>query len=119
MNVRTIHTERLRIPPLRQSTEGKSDPKDNAKAEADGNQVKIPGPLIVSKRGRILEHYTNWRNSSLRGDFGWIEWWDKIPRKADKLWLIVTVPQTDTGSRGEKPKVLEWITAKELGKLTL
>ena len=59
MNVRTIHTERLRIPPLRQSTEGKSDPKDNAKAEADGNQVKIPGPLIVSKRGRILELHTN------------------------------------------------------------
>jgi hypothetical protein len=53
MNVRTIHTERLRIPPLRQSTEGKSDPKDNAKAEADGNQVKIPEPVYVSKRGRI------------------------------------------------------------------
>ena len=59
MNVRTIHTERLRIPPLRQSTEGKSDPKDNAKAEADGNQVKIPGPVYISKRGRILELCTN------------------------------------------------------------
>ena len=42
MNVRTIHTERLRIPPLCQSTEGKSDPKDNARAEADGKQVKNP-----------------------------------------------------------------------------
>ena len=48
MNVRTIHTERLRIPPLRQSTEGKSDPKDNAKAEADGKQVNIPVPLYIS-----------------------------------------------------------------------
>jgi hypothetical protein len=59
MNVRTIHTERLRIPPLRQSTEGKSDPKDNAKADADGNQVKIPEPLYVSKRGRISKLHTN------------------------------------------------------------
>ena len=47
MNVRTIHTERLRIPPLRQSTEGKSDPKDNAKAEADGKWVNIPILVIV------------------------------------------------------------------------
>ena len=30
-----------------------------------------------------------------------------------------TVPQTDTGSRGEYPKVLERIMAKELGQLTL
>ena len=59
MNVRTIHTERLRIPPLCQSTEGKSDPKDNAKAEADGNQVKIPEPLIILNRGRIFELHTN------------------------------------------------------------
>ena len=59
MQARNLHTERLRIPPLRQSTEGKSDPKDNAKAEADGNQVKIPEPLIISKRGRTLELHTN------------------------------------------------------------
>jgi hypothetical protein len=59
MNVRTIHTERLRIPPLCQSTEGKSVPKDNAKAEADGNQVKIPEPTLYSNWGRILELVTN------------------------------------------------------------
>ena len=33
--------------------------------------------------------------------------------------LKVPVPQTDTGGRGEYPKVLEWSTVKELGKLTL
>ena len=51
MNVRTIHTERLRIPPLCQSTEGKSDPKDNARAEADGKQVKIPAPMHITISG--------------------------------------------------------------------
>src|SRR5690606_30124720 len=29
-----------------------------------------------------------------------------------------TVPQTDTGRRGEKPKVLEGVMEKELGNLT-
>ena len=29
----------------------------------------------------------------------------------------VPVPQTDTGSRGENPKVLERFMAKELGKI--
>ncbi len=29
-----------------------------------------------------------------------------------------TVPQPDTGRRGERPKVLERILVKELGKLT-
>ena len=51
MNVRTIHTERLRIPPLCQSTEGKSDPKDNARAEADGKQVNIPAPMHITISG--------------------------------------------------------------------
>ena len=32
---------------------------------------------------------------------------------------MVPVPQTDTGSQEEDSKVLEWIMAKELGKLTL
>ena len=31
--------------------------------------------------------------------------------------IKVPVPQTDTGSRGENPKVLEWFMVKELGKL--
>lgn len=32
-------------------------------------------------------------------------------------WL--PVPQTNTGSQGEYPKVFEWSVAKELGKNTL
>ncbi len=31
----------------------------------------------------------------------------------------VPVPKTDTGGRGEDPKVLERVMAKELGKMTL
>ena len=89
MNVRTIHTERLRIPPLCQSTEGKSAPKDNAKAEADGKQVKIPVPMHITKQGRILELNTNRRKCSLRGVFGRIELGDRVPRKADKLWICI------------------------------
>ena len=87
MNVRTIHTERLRIPPLCQSTEGKSDSKDNAKAEADGKQVNIPVPVHITKQGRMIELGTNRRNCSLRGVFGRIELGDIVPRKSDKLWI--------------------------------
>ena len=32
--------------------------------------------------------------------------------------LYVSVPQTDTGGRGENPKALERTRVKELGKLT-
>ena len=32
--------------------------------------------------------------------------------------LPVPVPQTDTGRRGEYPKVLERMVVKELGKMT-
>ena len=43
----------------------------------------------------------------------------KLPRKAPmKLTAVVTVPQTDTGGRGENPKALERTLLKELSKLT-
>jgi len=32
---------------------------------------------------------------------------------------MLPVPQTDTGSQGENPKVLEWFVVKELGKIAL
>ena len=42
-----------------------------------------------------------------------------LPRKASaELIAVVTVPQTDTGRRGENPKALERTLVKELGKLT-
>ena len=40
-----------------------------------------------------------------------------LPRKTSKDSCYVTVPQTDTGRRGENPKALEKTLAKELGKL--
>ena len=42
-----------------------------------------------------------------------------LPRKAPvELIAVVTVPETDTGGRGENPKALERTLLKELGKLT-
>jgi hypothetical protein len=54
MYVETIHTERLRIPQLRQSTEGKSGPKGNARAKTDGKQIKISALVLDAKWGRRL-----------------------------------------------------------------
>jgi hypothetical protein len=43
----------------------------------------------------------------------------KLPRKAPvELTAVATVPQTDTGGRGEDPKALERTLLKELGKMT-
>ena len=43
----------------------------------------------------------------------------QLPRKAPvELTADVTVPQTDTGGRGEYPKALERTLLKELGKMT-
>ena len=41
-----------------------------------------------------------------------------LPRKASKRVSLVPVPQTDTGRRGEYPKVLGRTVVKELGKMT-
>ena len=41
----------------------------------------------------------------------------KLPRKATKLQLHTTVPQTDTGGRDEYSQALERTREKELGKL--
>ena len=41
-----------------------------------------------------------------------------LPSKAPAGVAVVTVPQTDTGGRGEDPKALERTTFKELGKMT-
>ena len=42
-----------------------------------------------------------------------------LPRKAPtEITLMVTVPETDTGGRGENPKALERTLPKELGKMT-
>ena len=41
-----------------------------------------------------------------------------LPRKVPQGALRVTVPQTDSGGRGENPKALERTLSKELGKFT-
>ena len=42
----------------------------------------------------------------------------RLPRKAACGAVFVTVPQTDSGGRGEYPKARERTAVKELGKLT-
>ena len=42
-----------------------------------------------------------------------------LPRKAPaEIITVATVPETDTGGRGEDPKALERTLLKELGKMT-
>ncbi len=41
-----------------------------------------------------------------------------LPRKTSKDIILVPVPQTTTGGRGENPKVSERIKFKELGIMT-
>ena len=41
-----------------------------------------------------------------------------LPRKASSESIMVIVPQTDSGGRGENPKALERTLVKELGKMT-
>ena len=60
---------------------------------------------------------------SLRADvdpaFGRGEAFDSaLPGKVSKGQGHITVPQTDTGGRGENPQVLERNLVKELGKMT-
>ena len=43
----------------------------------------------------------------------------KLPRKTSRVKTIVTVLQTDTGRRGEKPQVYERTFVKELGKIAV
>ena len=44
---------------------------------------------------------------------------ERLPRKTSRVKIIATVPQTDTGERGEKPKVYERTFVKELGKIAV
>ena len=42
----------------------------------------------------------------------------RLPRKPSKRIHEATVPETDTGRRGENPQVLGRTLVKELGKMT-
>ena len=42
----------------------------------------------------------------------------RLPRKAAYRVPLVSVPQTDSGGRGENPKARERTLVKELGKMT-
>jgi hypothetical protein len=62
--------------------------------------------VVVSPRGDEVRLY-----AGVLGD-------PRLPRKAAYRATVVTVPQTDSGGRGEYPKARERTLVKELGKLT-
>ena len=64
----------------------------------------IGAPVVAPRREPATERVTN-REQVIPGD-----------EKSRPRRLQVTVPQTDTGRRGENPKAFELTTAKELGK---
>ena len=43
-------------------------------------------------------------------------WWKYWLEKQANAWVLLSVPQTDTGAQVEKTKVYEWFFVKELGK---
>ena len=138
--MRTLPTERLRVPRQCQSAAGKSGPKEKPKGVSDGQWVNIPILACEAMWRRRSDSSATGRKWSLKGvgksetgksvldaetkqyleaSAEGIESVNRLPRKSAKHIYMVPVPQTDTGSRGENPKVLERFTAKELGKIIL
>jgi hypothetical protein len=61
-----FHAERLRVPDLRSSDQGKPGPKDNPKGEADGKRVKIPSPVCTAMQGRGIGDAARRRNTAFK-----------------------------------------------------
>lgn len=87
------------------------------------NALKQRGRLRVGWKviGCAYPGYRPGRSSWLKGTGEWITIREQLTPWDEKsrLWsIMVTVPQTDTGTPGENPKACEITTAKELGKIT-
>ena len=65
--MRTLPTERLRVPRQCQSAAGKSGPKANPKGTVDGQLVNIPIPALRAMWGRSSESSATKRIWSLKG----------------------------------------------------
>ena len=136
--VRISFTESLRFPEEGSSAQGKSGPKPRPKGVGDGQQVDIPVP----PRNRLSDGATQEDRESARMEAcvqavrelgrqirptisscdgeGNIVPKFLISHCQEKplVRLQVPVPQTDTGRRGENPKVSGRTLVKELGKMT-
>ena len=126
--MRTLPTERLRVPRQCQSAAGKSGPKGKPKGEPNGQWVNIPILACKAMWRRRSDSTATGRKWSLKGvgksvagksaidaetqqyleaSAEGIECVNRLPRKSAKHIYMVPVPQTDTGSRVEDTKVLE------------
>ena len=91
-----------RVPAQGSSAQGEPAPKARARAVADGNQVKIPGPA----GGDGAE--PSYPLIGFGGAAGGVQ------ETAPATW---TVPETDTGGLVEHTQASERTASKELGKL--
>ena len=126
--MRTLPTDRLRFPRQCQSAAGKSGPKIKPKGVVDGQQVNNPVLPYSAMKRRRSDNSAPGRMWALKGvgislvgksardaetqqyteaSAEVIESVIRLPRKPSKHMSMVPVPQTDTGSQGENPKVLE------------
>ena len=87
-----------------------------------GTRSQFPARLLVVRVQPFL--WFIGKSVDIRGEgervdpSGEAKWGGGSPRKAAKLMIILTVPQTDTGRQVEYTKVFERTLVKELGKLT-
>eukprot|EP01025_Chloroclados_australasicus_P009639 TRINITY_DN13696_c0_g1_i2.p3 TRINITY_DN13696_c0_g1~~TRINITY_DN13696_c0_g1_i2.p3 ORF type:complete len:228 (+),score=3.97 TRINITY_DN13696_c0_g1_i2:942-1625(+) len=108
--VRNPPTDRLRFPEQRQSVQGQSGPKENPNGVFDGQQVNIPVLAIYQKVTEqiqmcvLTKQYVKvFRRQYCKASVAQII--ILTTSKKSEVWQLV--PQTDTGSQGENPKVLE------------
>ena len=137
--VRIPSTECLRFPEEGSSAQGKSGPKPRPKGVGDGQQVDIPVPPIhrLSDGGTQEDRVSallDMRVQAGRPETRKIPFplrlscdgeGNRVPKfliphcqEKPLVRCRVPVPQTDTGRRGENPKVCERTLVKELGKMT-
>ena len=71
--------------------------------------ARVDGSRTIKRRG----HYVEAGDEAVRPEVDD----PMLPRKAARGATLESVPQTDSGGRGENPKALERTLVKELGKL--
>src|SRR5690625_1112428 len=136
--VRISFTESLRFPEEGSSSQGKSGPKLRPKGVGDGQQVDIPVPPrnclsegetqedtesarmdVCAQATRELDRQIRPTISSCDGEGNIVpKFLISHCQEKPLVRLQVPVPETDTGRRGENPKVSGRTLVKELGKMT-
>src|SRR5690625_3833090 len=136
--VRISFTESLRFPEEGSSTQGKSGPKLRPKGVGDGEQVDIPVPpryrlndgatqedmesarmVVCAQAVREMDRQIRPTISSRDGEGTIVTKFQRSHCRENHIVSYpVTVPEHDTGRRGENPKVSGRTLVKELGKMT-